>query len=75
MDNNLDIQIKEALKTYLASRVEDQTDYQKFSLYSIVTHSTAIEGSTVTRSAREMKKLGFIQREGSDKTERWIILK
>lgn len=48
MDNNLDIQIEEALRAYLASGVEDQVDYQKFYLYSIVTHSTAIEGSTVT---------------------------
>lgn len=40
-------QIEEELKTYLVSGVEDQVDYQKFYLYSIVTHSTAIEGSTV----------------------------
>ena len=44
MDKNLDIQIMEALKAYWASGVEDQVDYQKFYLYSIVTHSTAIEG-------------------------------
>ena len=34
-----------------------------------------ISESTVTRSTRELKKLGFIKREGSDKTGRWIILK
>ena len=45
MDKNLDIQIEEALNAYWASGVEDQVDYQKFYLYSIVTHSTAIEGS------------------------------
>ena len=27
---------------------QDQIDYNKFYLYSIVTHSTAIEGSTMT---------------------------
>lgn len=48
MDNNLDIQIEETLEAYLASGVENQVDYQKFYLYSIVTYSTAIEGSTVT---------------------------
>ena len=48
MDQDLDIQIAEALKAYMASGVESQVDYQKFYLYSIVTHSTAIEGSTVT---------------------------
>lgn len=34
-----------------------------------------ISESTVTRSTRELKKLGFIKRESSDKTGRWIILK
>jgi hypothetical protein len=28
--------------------ISDQIDYDKFYLYSIITHSTAIEGSTVT---------------------------
>lgn len=51
---NLDIQIEEALKAYLASGVEDQVDYQKFYLYSIVTHSTAIEGSTVTEIENQL---------------------
>ena len=40
MDKNLDIQIAEALNAYLVSGVEDQVDYQKFYLYSIVTYST-----------------------------------
>ncbi len=54
MDTNLDIQIEEALKAYLTSGVEDQVDYQKFYLYSIVTHSTAIEGSTVTKIENQL---------------------
>lgn len=48
MDKNIDIQIKEALKAYQASGVEDLVDYQKFNRYSIVTHSTDIEDPTVT---------------------------
>lgn len=28
--------------------ISDQIDYEKFYLYSIITHSTVIEGSTVT---------------------------
>ena len=44
----------EALKTYLTSGVEVQVDYQKFYLYSIVTHSTAIEGSTVTEIENQL---------------------
>ena len=34
-----------------------------------------ISESTVTRSTRELKKLGYIDREGSDKTGKWVILK
>ena len=37
MNKDLDIQIVEALRAYLASGVEDQVDYQKFYLYPIVT--------------------------------------
>ena len=54
MEDNLDIQIEETLKAYLTSGVEDQVDYQKFYLYSIVTHSTAIEGSTVTEIENQL---------------------
>lgn len=50
----MESQIKEVLKTYLVSGVEDQVDYQKFYLYSIVTHSTAIEGSTVTEIENQL---------------------
>ncbi len=34
-----------------------------------------ISESTVTRTTRELKRLGFIKREGSDKTGRWEVLK
>ena len=54
MDTNLDIQIDDALNAYRASGVEEQVDYQKFYLYSIVTHSTAIEGSTVTEIENQL---------------------
>ena len=37
MNKDLDIQIVEALRAYLTSRVEDQVNYQKFYLYPIVT--------------------------------------
>ena len=36
------------LRQYEELRVNEQIDYDKFYLYSIITHSTAIEGSTVT---------------------------
>ena len=36
------------LQQHKALGISDQMDYNKFYLYSIITHSTAIEGSTVT---------------------------
>ena len=36
------------LQQYKELGISDQIDFDKFYLYSIITHSTAIEGSTVT---------------------------
>lgn len=72
MDKNLDIQIDEALKAYLASGVEDQVDYQKFYLYSIVTHSTAIEGSTVTEIENQLLFDEGIAAKGRSLTEQMM---
>ena len=36
------------LKQHKELGISNQIDYDKFYLYSIITHSTAIEGSTVT---------------------------
>lgn len=36
------------LSEYRQAGIAEQIDYEKFYLYSIITHSTAIEGSTVT---------------------------
>lgn len=36
------------LKRHKELGISDQIDYEKSYLYSIITHSTAIEGSTVT---------------------------
>ena len=72
MDTNLDIQIDETLKAYLASGVEDQVDYQKFYLYSIVTHSTAIEGSTVTEIENQLLFDEGISAKGRSLTEQMM---
>ncbi|WP_289630513.1 Fic family protein [uncultured Phocaeicola sp.] len=72
MDVNLDIQIEEALKAYRASGVEDQVDYQKFYLYSIVTHSTAIEGSTVTEIENQLLFDEGIAAKGRSLTEQMM---
>ena len=69
---HLDQRIVEALKAYLASGVEDQVDYQKFYLYSIVTHSTAIEGSTVTEIENQLLFDEGIAAKGRSLTEQMM---
>ena len=44
---NKDLLMK-LLQQYKTLGISDQIDFDKFYLYSIITHSTAIEGSTVT---------------------------
>ena len=72
MAQNLDKQIEEALKAYSASGVEDQVEYQKFYLYSIVTHSTAIEGSTVTEIENQLLFDESIAAKGRSLTEQMM---
>lgn len=40
--------LEQTLQEYNSLGINQQIDYDKFYLYSIITHSTAIEGSTVT---------------------------
>lgn len=40
--------LEELIGRYRALGIDQQLDYDKFYLYSIITHSTAIEGSTIT---------------------------
>ncbi len=47
LSNDKDILIN-LLRKHKELGISDQVDYEKFYLYSIITHSTAIEGSTVT---------------------------
>ena len=44
----------DALKEYELLGIADQIDYKKFYLYSLITHSTAIEGSTVTEIENQL---------------------
>lgn len=41
-------ELEQVLNEYNSLGINQQIDYDKFYLYSIITHSTAIEGSTVT---------------------------
>lgn len=54
MAQNLDIQAVKVLMAYLASGVENQVDYQRFYIYSIMTHSTVIESRSEVRVSSEI---------------------
>jgi len=47
-------QLLALLKRYKQLGIDSQIDYEKFYLYSIITHSTAIEGSTVTEIENQL---------------------
>ena len=40
--------LADVIDEYRSLGIEQQIDYDRFYLYSIITHSTAIEGFTVT---------------------------
>lgn len=42
------MELENIVKRYRELEIENQIDYDKFYLYSLITHSTAIEGSTIT---------------------------
>ena len=54
MKEELKKRLLDALKEYHSLGIAEQIDYQKFYLYSIITHSTAIEGSTVTEIENQL---------------------
>lgn len=47
-------ELLKVLSEYDSLGIKDQLDYDKFYLYSIITHSTAIEGSTVTEIENQL---------------------
>jgi len=47
-------QLLALLERYKQLGIDSQIDYEKFYLYSIITHSTAIEGSTVTEIENQL---------------------
>lgn len=51
---DIDIELVDTVRRYIASGIEQQVDYEKFYLYSLITHSTAIEGSTVTEVENQL---------------------
>jgi Fic family protein len=54
MKQELIKKLLDALGEYASLGIADQIDYKKFYLYSLITHSTAIEGSTVTEIENQL---------------------
>ena len=54
MKDELIKKLLDALKEYESLGIADQIDYKKFYLYSLITHSTAIEGSSVTEIENQL---------------------
>lgn len=46
--------LSEVINEYNKLQISQQIDYDKFYLYSIITHSTAIEGSTITEIENQL---------------------
>ena len=51
---DIDKKLIETISRYTASGIEQQVNYEKFYLYSLITHSTAIEGSTITEVENQL---------------------
>ena len=54
MIHNTINELRKVLQEYKQLGIQDQIDHKKFYLYSIITHSTAIEGSTVTEIENQL---------------------
>ncbi len=52
--SDISVQLLETLEEHKRLGISEMIDYDKFYLYSLITHSTAIEGSTVTELENQM---------------------
>lgn len=68
----IDSRLKNTITRYIASGIEQQVDYEKFYLYSLITHSTAIEGSTVTEVENQLLFDEGIAAKGRSLTEQMM---
>ena len=62
------------LEVYRELGIDSQIDYEKFYLYSIITHSTAIEGSTVTELENQMLFDAGVSAKGKTISEQMMNL-
>jgi Fic family protein len=67
-------QLAALIREYKSLGIDQQIDYNKFYLYSIITHSTAIEGSTVTEVENQLLFDEGISAKGRSITEQLMNL-
>lgn len=70
----IDRKLIETINRYFASGIEQQVNYEKFYLYSLITHSTAIEGSTVTEIENQLLFDEGIAAKGRTLVEQMILI-
>lgn len=68
----IDKKLIETINRYIASGIEQHVDYEKFYLYSLITHSTAIEGSTVTEVEKQLLFVEGIAAKGRNLVEQMM---
>lgn len=68
----IDKKLTDTIHRYTVSGIEQQVDYGKFYLYSLITHSTAIEGSTVTEVENKLLFDEGIAANGKSLTEQMM---
>ncbi len=66
--------LRDVLAEYKSLGIADQIDYHKFYLYSLITHSTAIEGSTVTEIENQLLFDDGISAKGKPMVEQLMNL-
>ena len=71
---NSEQKIVSLLSQFKELGIDQQIDYEKFYLYSLITHSTAIEGSTVTEIENQLLFDEGISAKGRSMTEQLMNL-
>ena len=66
--------IEQLLERFNKLGIAEQIDYEKFDLYSLITHSTAIEGSTMTEVENQLMFDEGITPAGKDVVEQMMNL-
>ena len=61
--------LEQHVTRYLQLVSDNQIDYDKFYLYSLITHSTAIEGSTITELENQIMFDHGVSRKGQSTGE------